>query len=249
MRGESGNGGRSWKAAKMAKIRGLKEETHMRTHLSKVLIVVSAIWILTVFFPLPVFAQGDKYYISLKAGAYFPQTEDFDNADTGFNGEVVLGYQINKNIALEIGAGYFHTGLDRSVMRKISGIDFSVKSEADVDVFPVTLSLKGILPVGKWEFYGLGGIGAYFIWGELRGTAVANEMTGSKTVNDNGMKFGAHLGLGIQYNITPTIFLGAEGKYLWTSETTLEGTVLGEPVEATFKTNGIIANAVLGFRF
>jgi opacity protein-like surface antigen len=227
----------------------VKEEMQMRTYSSKVLIAASVMLILSVFSPLPVFAQGSNFYMSLKAGAFFPQTNDFENSENGFNGEVAFGYQFSKNFALEMGAGYFHTGGDQSAAGNISGIDYAVQVQADIDVLPVTLSLKGILPVDKWEFYGIGGIGAYFLWGELEGTAVANGRTGSKTVNDNAAKFGVHLGLGVNYNITPKIFIGAEGKYIWTSETELEGTVIGVPVESTFKTDGIIGTAVLGFRF
>jgi opacity protein-like surface antigen len=221
----------------------------MRTHSFKVLIAVSVMLVLTVFPPLPALAEGSNFYTSLKAGAFFPQTDDFENADTGFNGEVAFGYQFIKYLALEMGAGYLHTGGDRSSTGNESGIDYSIEASADVDVLPVTLSLKGILPVGKWEFYGIGGLGAYFLWAEVKGTAVADGRTGSKTVKDNAMKFGAHLGLGVDYNITPKIFIGAEGKYIWMSETTLEGTVVGVPVETSFKMDGIIATAVLGFRF
>ena len=111
----------------------------------------------------------------------------------------------------------------------------------DIDVLPVTLSLKGILPVDRWEFYGIGGIGVYFLWGELKDTYTFGAGGGSTTVNETDTKFGAHLGLGVNYNITPKIFIGAEGKYIWTSETTIEDTA--------FRMDGIIGTAVLGFRF
>lgn len=68
-------------------------------------------------------------------------------------------------------------------------------------------------------------------------------------LNDSTMIFGGNLGLGFHYNITPTIFVGAEGKYLWTSKAKLQDEAYGVPVEAKFKMDGILATAVIGFRF
>jgi len=220
----------------------------MRTNSSKILIAVSVILILTVFSAFPVFAQGVGQYIILKPGIYSPQ-DDLEDFDTGFNGELAFGAQFNKYLAVEMGVGYFHTGLDESAAGNISGINYAVEGEFDIDVLPVTLSLKGILPVGKWEFYGFGGIGGYFVWGQLDVTAAADGIAGSVSLEDNDVIFGGHLGLGVDYNITPAIFIGAEGKYLWTSEAKLEDTVSGIPVGAKFNLDGIIATAVLGFRF
>ena len=52
---------------------------------------------------------------------------------------------------------------------------------------------------------------------------------------------GGYLGAGIHYNITPRIFVGVEGKYLWTDKVKLE---YGE-----FRMDGIIGNAAIGIRF
>ena len=51
------------------------------------------------------------------------------------------------------------------------------------------------------------------------------------------------MGAGIHYNITPRIFVGVEGKYLWTDKVKLED------LEVNFKMDGIIATAVFGIRF
>lgn len=60
---------------------------------------------------------------------------------------------------------------------------------------------------------------------------------------------GVYLGAGIHYNITPKIFVGVEGKYLWTDTVKLEYEEFGAPLEVKFKMDGIIATAVIGFRF
>ncbi len=52
-------------------------------------------------------------------------------------------------------------------------------------------------------------------------------------------------GAGIQYDITPNIFVGVEGKHLWTKK---RHEVFDIP-EPKFKTDGIIVNGVIGIRF
>lgn len=228
----------------------------MRTNSSKVLIVVSVALILTCLFPLSVFAQSGKYYLTLKPGAYFPRShvvKDVDlDFDPGFNGEIAIGRQFSKNFAVEMGVGYFHTGASSNLLT--GTLDdtggFVVGSvDVDIDVVPVTLSLKGILPVGKWEFFGFGGIGAYFLWADAKGSDVEGGTTTRQTFKDNDVIFGGHLGLGLHYNITPRIFVGAEGRYLWASEAKVQDRVLGELLQAKLRMSGAIATAVFGFRF
>jgi outer membrane protein W len=77
---------------------------------------------------------------------------------------------------------------------------------------------------------------------------VGNRAAGG-TVKDTDTVFGAHVGMGLHYNITRTWFIGAEGKYLWTGEAKLRDDVAGIPVEADYKLDGILATAVLGYRF
>ena len=43
----------------------------------------------------------------------------------------------------------------------------------------------------------------------------------SMTIND---LVGGFLGVGVHYNITPTVYVGLEGKYLWTSSLTVDNT-------------------------
>jgi hypothetical protein len=57
------------------------------------------------------------------------------------------------------------------------------------------------------------------------------------------------LGAGINYNITPKIFVGVEGKYLWTDKVKLEYEEFGAHREVEFRLDGIIATGVIGIRF
>ena len=100
--------------------------------------VFTFVLVLTFLVPINVFAEP-PFYITLKPGIYSPQSSDLDGADTGFNGEIAFGYRFNPNIAAEFGTGYFNTG------------------NFDINVFPLTLTLKAILPYKRWELFGLAG--------------------------------------------------------------------------------------------
>ncbi len=49
--------------------------------------------------------------------------------------------------------------------------------------------------------------------------------------------------------ITPEVFVGLEGKYLWTSRATLRATRAGVPVDANFKLEGVLGTVNIGHRF
>ena len=174
--------------------------------------------LLTFLIPVNVFAQT-PFYITLKPGVYSPQSSDLEGADTGFNGEIAFGCRFNPNIAAEFATGYFTTG------------------NFDINVFPLTLTLKAILPYKRWELFGLAGGGVYIVSAYDYGES------------DTDAVWGGYLGGGLHYNITRRIFVGVEGKYLWTDKAKLKDEAYGIPLEAKFKMDGIIATAVIGFRF
>lgn len=197
---------------------------------------VCVLWVLV--YALPSYGLEPGYnYFAVKPGIYSPQTSDLDHFDTGFNGEIAIGRRINPNTAVEVGLGYFNTKADFS--------SFFAREKYSLDVVPVTLSLKAILPIDKFELFGVGGIGAYYVYGDLR----VSTPFGRVSFDDDDWIFGGHLGLGLHYNITPTMFIGAEGKYLWTSKAKLEDSFWGIPFTAKFKMDGILATAVIGFKF
>lgn len=145
------------------------------------------------FLPFSAIGADKGCYLSMKAGIYSPDSDDLEDFDEGFAGEIALGHYFNQNLAVELGAGYFETEED------IFGV------EADLMVIPVTLTVKPILPIGNLELYGLAGIGAYFVDGELG------------SLDDSDTDCSPHAGLGFSYKITENLSFGVEGKYLWTS--------------------------------
>jgi hypothetical protein len=123
--------------------------------IKSILMVVLALIILL---PVKIFAQS-PFYFAFKPGMYMPRSSDLNNFDNGFNGEVAFGFRFTPNIAAEFGLGFFNTGGEKTVARgnSLSPVHY------DIDVWPFTLTLKGILPYKKWEFFGLAGGGIYSV--------------------------------------------------------------------------------------
>jgi opacity protein-like surface antigen len=137
--------------------------------------------------PLTSSAAMPENAVAIKVGGYFPQADDVDDFDTGFNMEISLTRYFHPNFALEFGVGYL-----------MSESDFNV----ELTSYPITLNLKAVYPVGGVELYALGGIGAYYV-------KVENGFDENDTV------LGFQLGAGANFNITPVVYIGAEAKYFW----------------------------------
>jgi opacity protein-like surface antigen len=178
----------------------------------------------------PVYAgEAGNNYMAFKPGIYSPQASRIDDFDDGFHGEIAFGYKYNPYFSAEMAVGYYHTE-DEFRFVTASGtkdVDFNI------DVYPLTLTLKGGFPIEALELYGLAGVGVHIVRGGKADDTV----------------FGFHLGGGAIYNLTPTWFIGAEGKYLWTGKADFEETVMGERFKGKTELNGILATAVVGFRF
>ncbi len=69
-------------------------------------------------------------------------------------------------------------------------------------------SAKLFLPLGLIEPYGKAGIGAYFT--DLNVSGNLGSFSGSSKVT-----YGFHLGVKMNFNLTDTFDLGAEGRNIW----------------------------------
>jgi len=198
-----------------------------------IVLLLAAIFILSV--PTASFAEHKKGegYIAVKGGAYFPTSEDLDNADfdTGFNGEVVLGMYYNKNLALEFGGGYFQT--DASVSDATG-----FHEEDDLKVVPVVVNIKAVLPIQYVELYAGGGFGVYV--GDIEADGF-DPVVGNFSGDDDDTIFGGHVLVGANIDITKHVFIGVEGKYIFTSNARLFGSKIN--------LDGFTATGVLGVRF
>jgi outer membrane protein W len=179
-------------------------------------------------------------YGVLKGGIYSPQNSNLEKFGTGFNGELAFGHYFSRNFALEIGSGYFQTNRSSNSNYGNATLTFNV--------VPVILSLKGIIPLDKGvELYGIGGGGAYFLWSSTS-ASVNNQYYYSYNL-DNKTLAGGFLGLGLNFKITPTVFLGLEGKYLWTSNVTVINYNNNYSYSTDVNLNGIQATFNVGFLF
>jgi len=168
-------------------------------------------------------------YAQLKIGGYFPQSSDLNNFDAGGNFEVGIGHRVAPGFAIEGNFGYFETKGTFN-LPGIGSVDETFK------VMPLTLSLKGQAFFDRFEPYIEAGIGAYFIKDEINGSILG--VSGSDSKNDT--EIGLHFGIGGNYNITPQVFLGVEGRYLW-----LRANTFGVDVNL----DGILLTANMGYRF
>ena len=173
-------------------------------------------------------AEYPANYMMFKGGLYSP-SDDYDlngqrfNSDDGFVAEIAAGHYILPFFATELGVGYFESKASPAVP----------PGEAKFKVVPVTLTGKVLLPLGPIEPYGEFGIGGYISKVDVSGS-LSNFSGSTKGV------FGLHAGGGVNFNFTPTFFLGAEGRYLWAKPSWG-----GQDI----KLDGFTVTGNLGFRF
>lgn len=184
---------------------------------------IALLSILLMIITVPVFAASPNY-VALKLGAYLPQHDNMDGFDDDLYGEIAVGQYYNKNVAFELGFGYFNALAKEQGVRK------------EITTFPLLLSIKGLVPVGGAELYAFGGCGFYMSKLEISDFGLIDD--------DTDTAFGVHLGAGGNINISENIFLGVEAKYFLATNT-FEFSGLKQDVHI----DGILATANIGFRF
>jgi len=163
---------------------------------------------------VPAFAERLDNYAAVKLGVYSPRSHFLRGQDfsRGIDGEVALGRYFNRHLAGELGLGYFKT----------------TAGSNEITAIPVTVTGKGILPLGDFELYAGAGIGAYIAKSDLY----------SQSYSNTGL--GWHILTGVNFNVMPKLFLGTEIKYFWV-----------KPSFGTWASSldGATATANLGVRF
>lgn len=153
------------------------------------------------FSAVTVFAEG-RSYVGVRGGIFIPNSDKEDGLgefDTGYNIEAVFGYKVHRNFAIEGGLGRYSSDGEWS--------EDGVTIDATASATPITLTAKGIMPVGsgKVELYGGGGLGYYFAEAEAK----FNGFSGS----DDASALGFHLVGGVDFNVSDKVAIGAEVKW------------------------------------
>lgn len=180
----------------------------------------------------PALALADSSnYVALKYGIYSPSEKyelDKINVDskTGMNAEIAFGHYFLPVLAMEFSGGYFQS----------KGSPAAMPGETTLKVVPILLTAKVILPLILIEPYGEFGIGYYATKFEVSGLSGPL----SKVESDRKGVVGFHAGVGANVNITPVVFLGAEGRYLWAKPE-----IGGQDI----KLDGFTVTGNLGFRY
>lgn len=173
----------------------------------------------------PSFAQAENpsNYLMFKGGLYAP-SEDFDlggahfDSDDGFALEAAFGHYFLPFLAIEFGGGYFQSEASPA----------TTPGESKLKVVPVLLTGKVLLPLGIVEPYAEIGGGVYVTEFEINGDDTTKGV------------LGVHAGGGVNFNLGPNVFIGAEGKYLWAEES-----FGGQDI----RLDGFFAMGTLGFRY
>lgn len=194
---------------------------------SIILLPVLAIALIAISIPATA-ADRPANYLVFKGGLYSPSQDfDFDTVhferDDGFVAELAMGHYFMPIFATELGVGYFESKATPAVP----------PGESKFKVVPVTLTGKLLLPIGPIEPYGEFGIGGYITDFEVSGTP------GNFSGSTKGV-FGLHAGGGLNIDVAPNIFLGAEGRYLWAKPS-----FGGQDI----KLDGFTVTGNVGFRF
>jgi|GEM_PF-755151 len=175
-----------------------------------------------------------------KAGAYIPNN-DLDDFDTGVNAELAVNRYLSPYFALEATIGYANTDDDANE----NFYTIPVRADADIHIIPATASAKGVLPFTQGELYLGAGLGVYYLYGDFDIQVAGYEYT----ADDHDAVLGAHILAGVNINIDKRMFLGIEGKRIFTDEAELSDTIDDIPIEAEFDLNGYTLTGQVGYRF
>ncbi|MDB4444101.1 porin family protein, partial [bacterium] len=186
---------------------------------SKTLAISAIIITLIIILPMAASGQGKSDYVVIKGGIYSP-TDNLDDLGfgTGFGGEIAYGHHFAPWVALECALGYFESDGSGSGTNGLYG---AFTENNDIYAIPVTFSVNIFYPVGPFEFYAKGGVGLYF--GRYK-TDVNSATLGRTGFTDNAYAWGFNGGIGGNYNITESLFVGLEGIFIGTGQLNFNGT-------------------------
>ncbi len=176
----------------------------------------------SVLLPAIGLAQDHLRYLAAKPGIYCYEGDLEDEHPLGFNGEIAYGYYLQPHLLIEGGVGYFHDGVGNG--NDIRGND-------------ITLSIKRVYQINNYEPFFGGGAGVYFV--NYQG--VLKEARNRVPMDVDDTVFGGHILAGLNLNFQSNLFLGIEGKYIFTGDADFNG--------ANVNLDGFVTVVVIGYRF
>jgi opacity protein-like surface antigen len=195
---------------------------------------------IVVLMAVPSFAL-DQGYGGIRAGIYSP-TGDLEDEDfgTGPAIEVFLGYFVHPNIAIEGATGWYHTDFSETVFDPFTGLTAS--DEINIDIIPLTATVKAVGKADPVSFYGGVGGGLYVALADVE---VAVSGLGSVSDEDSDVVGGFHLVGGGDVALSDLISLGVEAKYIITGEA--EAELFGVPFEGDLDGFTVMATLAISF--
>jgi hypothetical protein len=189
-------------------------------------------------------ADSPSNYLGAGVGVYFPQSNDLNGFDAGFNGEVFAGRHFSRNVAAEIGAGYFSSnGPSGEYIGEMSGASWT--GTFDVSAIPVTATILAILPLSKGELFFGAGAGAYF--STIKAKMVA-EGYPDQSIEATDTPIGMHLRAGGHFDLAPKLSVGGELQYL-AAGAEFSKTIGAFSYSRDFGLDGITARTSIIYRF
>jgi opacity protein-like surface antigen len=197
-----------------------------------IILVLVILWTVVAVVPHSDAKGLPSNYVVLKAGGFFPVSGDLGdiNADAGFNGEIAIGHKISPGFSVEGGIGYFDTKGTVSIP--------GASVDEEFEIVPLTVSLRGHVPYGRYEPYGFIGLGVYFVDDKISGSIPSLGVSGSDS--DKATSLGFHIGIGGNYTLRNNMFLGIETRYFY-----LETNTFG----VDFRLDGFTLTGNIGYRF
>lgn len=188
--------------------------------------------------------ERPKQYVQGQLG-FFGQGDDLDNHDydEGFNSSLAYGRYIAPNVILEGMVDYFIVDSEVDGSNEVQG---RYSRENTLSVAGYLLTLKAEYPVGDFDIFGGVGVGVYSV---LLDTEIESNRIGDSHSDEYDTTLGAHLSVGVNYNLNRNVFIGIEGRCRWTGDIDIDETVASVPQEYEGNLNGYSVVAAAGIRF
>lgn len=191
---------------------------------------------------------ADDSYVSVKGGLFLPNSDmpGLKNFKKGYNFELAVGAKIHPNIAIEAAAGYYQTEIKDNFVDTYYDYynDAYYTTTPTVSAIPVTLTIKGIIPLGKVDLFAGAGAGYYYTMLENKVKDLDGAVLGNLDETYNASAFGYHFVGGVDFNITDSVAIGAEIKQVYVKP---ESDISGYKQKVNM--GGTIANAGVKFKF